>query len=60
MLEDLHRTESYWKGALLFETGVFMNGLFDEVSVEKAWISCTFMFLFLFYSVMPCRKEFLL
>lgn len=37
-----------------------MNGLFDEVSVEKAWISCIFMFLFLFYSVMPCRKELLL
>ena len=60
MLENLRRTESYRRVALLFRTGVFMNGLFDEVNVEKAWTFCIFMFLFLFYSVTLCRKELLL
>lgn len=60
MLENLHRTESYRRVALLLGTGVFMNGLFDEVDVEKAWTFCFFMFLFLFYSVTLCRKELLL
>lgn len=60
MLENLHRPESYRRVALLFGTGVFTNGLFDEVDVEKAWTFCIFMFLFLFYSLTLCRKELLL
>lgn len=38
MLENLRRTEGYCRVAVLFGTPVFMNGLFGEVSVEKAWI----------------------
>lgn len=43
-----------------------MNGLFDEVSGEKAWISCIFIgmyiymsyiFIGIFFTVCHCAKE---
>lgn len=60
MLENLHRTESNQRVALLFGMRVFTNGRFDEVSVEKAGTFCIFLYLFLFCSVTLCRKELLL
>lgn len=60
MLENLHRTESNQRIALLFGMGFFTNGHFDEVSVEKAETFCIFLYLFLFCSVALCRKELLL
>jgi len=59
VLENLHRTESYQRAALLLGMAFFMNGLFDGVSVEKARTFCIFVVFFLFYSVTLCRKELL-
>lgn len=55
MLENLRRTEGYCRVAVLFGTPVFMNGLFGEVSVEKAWIF--FLCFSSFFILCRCVEE---